>query len=822
MKKNLFIKLLLASVAVITLTFCTKPESEPQPPVPAEREKGVVRFTLNGACDEVDVPEGAIAVSEAERTIKSLDALLFKGEVYDTCISLKHVNREYSFERESGDYEMLLVANGDETFKEKVSSLTQDKTTKEEALSGIIIKPTANEDGAGVMISEPVSLSISKDKETKLEIEMLRPWVRVDILSGVDGLTIESLKIENACTALLLNGSPAVIEDLLDADIADNSGTHEEPAVNIGAAYIFPLESTKMTMEYTFKDENANVAATMKEDNIEADMIWGFTADYEKSLEIGHIIAEMNEGYVPEFSIPATEYGVGVALMGATEIFPNEMNAIVPYKYECSTERAIVAFFKNNETLYSVVEGERYGKNMYRTIIHDPGYYGLIVIANAPESLKETLLSLPEGEIDMKTFRDIVSQEEPRTDGDFLMVGESYAEVGNDWISLKVDVLRLQARIDMINGVPGMVISKVTFKNRGVKTSINHKLFTQDMVKDTEYTDFEGEGDIVDYSAYVGKIYSYANTSSEYAPEIVVDYTLNGTEGSVTADFSAVGGVEAGKLYSVVLSGKETVGFEVAEENWVNGYNPKIGNEQEMMNAALAVNRFAAYNVMSIDGRDVTFCTSNTDNTSGFFSIDNYDTKEYTGSDGHLYRVPSSEEMMLLLPGGLSFNFNKGGTSKTITEQLPDILLQEYSGGVGTSSFMSQKVSNSITGSAYYAIRFKGTEQCAAYRYEMLNTGQPETVVNIKIKAMPKDCDTDVMNIIDMINPDFWKSDYIEFNIPVDGAKLSASKTEEPGYVTTLWTSDDVRQCMWIDISSSGLYDGSQIWGANLRMVRVD
>lgn len=68
-----------------------------------------------------------------------------------------------------------------------------------------------------------------------------------------------------------------------------------------------------------------------------------------------------------------------------------------------------------------------------------------------------------------------------------------------------------------------------------------------------------------------------------------------------------------------------------------------------------------------------------------------------------------------------------------------------------------------------YGLRFQGTSQYAAYRWEMAKIGSNplERYISIKIKALKKDDVTTTIN--DVAKETYWKSGYIEFKIPCSG-----------------------------------------------------
>ena len=68
-----------------------------------------------------------------------------------------------------------------------------------------------------------------------------------------------------------------------------------------------------------------------------------------------------------------------------------------------------------------------------------------------------------------------------------------------------------------------------------------------------------------------------------------------------------------------------------------------------------------------------------------------------------------------------------------------------------------------------YGIRFKGTNQYAAYRWEtkrIANTFN-RRYISIKIKALPQDSNIEINDIVD--NASFWKDGYIEISFPCSG-----------------------------------------------------
>ncbi|MUU02809.1 hypothetical protein [Alistipes sp.] len=100
-----------------------------------------------------------------------------------------------------------------------------------------------------------------------------------------------------------------------------------------------------------------------------------------------------------------------------------------------------------------------------------------------------------------------------------------------------------------------------------------------------------------------------------------------------------------------------------------------------------------------------------------------------------------------------------------------------------------------------YALRFKGTSQYAAYRWETCKIADNplERYLSIKIKALEKD---DTQTTIDQVAQEaFWKDGFIEFKFPASGY-YSPANADNP--TSENITSRGVSGCCW----SSSLWTG--------------
>ena len=70
---------------------------------------------------------------------------------------------------------------------------------------------------------------------------------------------------------------------------------------------------------------------------------------------------------------------------------------------------------------------------------------------------------------------------------------------------------------------------------------------------------------------------------------------------------------------------------------------------------------------------------------------------------------------------------------------------------------------------ACYGLRFKDTDQYSAYKweYKRVKEGADEFYISIKIKALPKESNATIYDIVD--NHSFWSEGYIEINFPTNG-----------------------------------------------------
>ena len=256
---------------------------------------------------------------------------------------------------------------------------------------------------------------------------------------------------------------------------------------------------------------------------------------------------------------------------------------------------------------------------------------------------------------------------------------------------------------------------------------------------------------------------------------------------------------------------------------------------QDALNAALKVNMFTPYNVKSLEGNKVTFfdklaVSAEDCPVDSYFTFTELNAAGLTGNTtdayltddaGNKYRLPTEGEMNLLNPMYTEvedqpdidgkkgryhpwWNYNPSTLTNYVmaTDEFTEtIYLQNgedgYPDKTSDSGDGEEKI---ITGKSIlklgnitdnvhypnnleqekgnydiapvYGLRFKGTSQYAAYRWELRRIADNpiERYLSVKIKALGKD---DTETTIDMVAQEsYWTEGYIEFKIPAMGRYL--------------------------------------------------
>lgn len=415
------------------------------------------------------------------------------------------------------------------------------------------------------------------------------------------------------------------------------------------------------------------------------------------------------------------------------------------------------------------------------------GNYDMYVVANADKTLADAIKGLEAGSA-VSALEELVVSQAPDAQNAFVMTTPEAVKVtsysGQTADCGEVTLRRLSVRIDLINKADGLDVTKVTFVNRAVKSQLftpNAAIAGSDVFEDKDYT-ISGSvlmGNSAVPTRYESQIYSYENLSKageSTIPSLVIEYTLDGKQYShevLFLDKSDASGMtplalKRNYLYRVNIGRKLEPEFNIEVLDWTNDETFSVGDVpfQAQMNSALAVSNFASANVQTLDedNHTVAFTTSDPNNTSAYLPwSDKWATAVYYNeSDATYYRVPTKDEMYLLFPDAEHpIDFNSSATGSEITETLPENLFgsTETNGGEGKSYFKTgaaAELSTTITVKypVVYAIRFKGTAQYSAYRYEVKNWDDTATgELEIRIKALQEGS---LWSLDDIANEAYW------------------------------------------------------------------
>lgn len=393
-----------------------------------------------------------------------------------------------------------------------------------------------------------------------------------------------------------------------------------------------------------------------------------------------------------------------------------------------------------------------------------------------------------------------------------------------------IEVSRMAARIDILNGVEDLTINGITMKNRAVSGTVGQ---AGGSMEDATYeTAIEGNSQTP--GIFAGNIYSYQNLSTETAPALTISYTYLGQQQEAQIAFE--NGISAGSLYSVQLVlGENTVQYTA--DTWEEGGNIiESFSAQEALNQKLAVANFAATNVKTIDmeAGSISFCSTNnsedrntSSDASAFVAYDMaFEQSVYTAEDGSKWRVPTVDEISLLFPRTSYLLQVSYATERLdVGESLPDMFDEPGSGGAGTSDFRIVETGEPDgKGTPYctaYAIRFKNTAQAAAYRWNMVNFGEgnDNACLSIRIKALGETAPT----LDEVCDESYWESEYLEYLIPLAG-QASGQNRGRNAYLWTCSPCDGYVGFVYrAELAINMNITMSDMYGPyNLRMVRAE
>ena len=603
-----------------------------------------------------------------------------------------------------------------------------------------------------------------------------------------------------------------------------------------------------------------------------------------------------------ELNIQTTRHGnVHFRLEGAAS--QSKRTRTIAEGNESRVDNVLALLWDTEEaSKYYVVEAVPTGEpGEYDINVENDGRYCVIFVANADKQTREKLENLERVSPGFHSYvdytnliRNLISDQKP--DGDtFLMMSPSTTmyyftiSVSSGQFDLGTIVLeRRSARFDIINKADNITIDKITYNNRTILTTLhperNNGWTTDDSWYENKvYTNLNLEGNSNEEKAgrLLHTIYSYRNYSTAEngkLPSLTIEYTEKKDDGTETkrshevkfidpnAPSNTPLAIKANSLYTITLTKAQKLEFNLSVSDWnegesfssekltVNDLRNITSEEQNSLNEALWVNRFAPYYVKSIDpdSHAVEFFTEfstdlnnySTANNGVYYTWQEINNYKLTGESdntltdkltGKTYKVPSVGEACLLFPyNPLSFEpeyvYEKIVGTESNRSPFVSILqsgINDYNQETSNSASLTRwterisfknnsdftpyvpkqedadlyseihiiRGSNNTLTTNYnkdddnvipdekgdyvaslfpaYAVRFKGTGQYSAYKWEtLIDKTSNRLYGSIKIKAIPEKLDVSVYDITN--NDEYWSHDYIEYRIPFIG-RIAAS-----------------------------------------------
>ena len=361
---------------------------------------------------------------------------------------------------------------------------------------------------------------------------------------------------------------------------------------------------------------------------------------------------------------------------------------------------------------YSVLEAKPTGvPGEYDVNIERDARYCAIFVANADAATREKLENLERLEPGFHGYtdyvnlvREVVSEQAP--DGEYFLMSSPVSKYVYFTVSVAtgtidvgtVNLERRSARFDIVNKADGITIDKVTYNNRTIHTTLQPELNNEWSAEDSWYDNktyenlnLKGNSDEeATDNKLLHSIYSYRNYSTAEngkLPTLTIEYTEDETGIKRSHDVQFIDPeapantplmIQANTLYTITLTKAEKLEFNVSVSDWeegdeinasdltVNDLYSISAEEQQRLNDALLVNRFAHYYVKSINPSDKTveFYDTFTNDLNDYPLDQNrvYYSMNYLVSSGLLtaemtdkasndtYRIPTAGEVCLLYP----------------------------------------------------------------------------------------------------------------------------------------------------------------------------
>ena len=347
--------------------------------------------------------------------------------------------------------------------------------------------------------------------------------------------------------------------------------------------------------------------------------------------------------------------------------------------------------FSTTKGFYETVEATSDGNGGYTFLVEQDDTYDVWLVANADETLRTALESIPAGtkpDDGTNGLGAVIATQASDADNAFLMLSVDKftvtTEIAKTQDAGDIHMRRLSVRIDIINAADGIEVTKVKFNNRAKQSYLqtpNTMPTGAEWFETKEYTPTGLVGDKTTPTKYEHEIYTYENCAAKGGttlPMLTLEYTEGGQAKTHTVEFTDANApagtplaLKRNYLYRITLSKAYELKFNLEVIDWDEAETfdvpdlPLDVESQEELNAKLKVNMFTEYNVKSAnlnaktiasfyDQLTVSFADCPTDS---YFTYTELQTAGLTaadavlsGPDGKQYRLPTEGELNLLLP----------------------------------------------------------------------------------------------------------------------------------------------------------------------------
>lgn len=275
----------------------------------------------------------------------------------------------------------------------------------------------------------------------------------------------------------------------------------------------------------------------------------------------------------------------------------------------------------DSDTFYTLATADHdssMADDEYSITVEEGGAYHICFIANYSDAMKTKLEALTTSST-VADFKALTEGTDPSTKPMLMLSDFHKANVTVFGANLgTVHLKRVMARIDIVNFVPNVTITKITMNNRAVKTGLLTDENTTDAsyLASKDFSDLTLTGNVDGTAAWTSTLYSYEQyATGENAPSITIEYLLDNDNDSQyihTVEFKEGDRnipIERNNLYRINLTsniyGKLVIEFAVAD--WNEGELVEV-SKQEIIAGMLYFTDYSKAqfgDIMLADGRMV-------------------------------------------------------------------------------------------------------------------------------------------------------------------------------------------------------------------------